>query len=242
VSEDRDYESEAVEQGWNADFDGPNKTDAKTFVERGEQIAGILKSKNKKLEDRLHKLEAANAQFGEYHKQTIETQKKKTAEKIETLEEELAQAITDGDGQAYNLRRKQIDSLKSEPQGPADQNAYAQMAQEWVSENKWYSDNPKLATFADGLSERVAGSGFSGQAYFSELTRQVKDAFPEEFKNPAKTAAQAVETGGKVSTTNSKAKTFDNLDDDAKAACDQFVDAGIFKSREDYVKVYEWEQ
>ncbi|RLC55297.1 MAG: hypothetical protein DRI30_07825, partial [Chloroflexi bacterium] len=71
MSEERDYEAEAVEQGWNADFDGPNKTDAKTFVERGEQIAGILKSKNKKLEDRLHKLEAANVQFGEYHKQTL---------------------------------------------------------------------------------------------------------------------------------------------------------------------------
>jgi len=240
VSEERDYEAEAVEQGWNADFDGPNKTDAKTFVERGEQIAGILKSKNKKLEDRVHKLEAANVQFGEYHKQTLETQKKKTAEQVEELEEQLAQAITDGDGQAYTLHRKQIQSLKAEPV-TSDLNVYAQMAQEWVSENKWYTDNPKLATFADGLSERVAGSGFSGQAYFSELTRQVMEAFPEEFKNPAKSAAQAVETGGSVSTGNSKAKTYDNLPDEDKAACDDFVSQG-FMTREDYVKVYEWEQ
>ena len=240
MSEERDYEAEAVEQGWNADFDGPNKTDAKTFVERGEQIAGILKSKNKKLEDRLHKLEAANVQFGEYHKQTLETQKKKTAEQVEALEEQLAQAITDGDGQAYNLHRKQIDNLKAEPV-TTDQNAYAQMAQDWVSENKWYNENPKLATFADGLSERVAGSGFSGQAYFSELTRQVKEAFPEDFANPKKTAANAVEPGGQVSTGNSKAKTYDNLPDDAKIACNDFVTTG-FMTQEDYVKQYEWEQ
>ncbi|GAF67584.1 unnamed protein product, partial [marine sediment metagenome] len=79
---ERDYEAEASEQGWNKDFDGPNKTDAKTFVERGEQIAGILKSKNTKLEDRLHRLEQSNKQFGEYHKKTLESQVRKTAETI----------------------------------------------------------------------------------------------------------------------------------------------------------------
>jgi hypothetical protein len=232
VSDERNYEAEAKEQGWNPDYDGPNKTDAKTFVERGEQIAGILKSKNKKLEDRLNRLEAANAKFGEFHKQTVAEQKERSAAKIAELEEKLAQSITEGDGQTYTQVSREIDSLKSQPMGEApDQQAYAQMAEAWVADNPWYNENPKLATFADGLSERVAGSGFSGKAYFSELTRRVKEAFPDEFKNPNKETAQAVESGGKVSTSDSKAKTFDNLPDDAKIACDQFVDGGIFKSR-----------
>ena len=47
--EERNYEEEATEQGWNPDYDGPNKTDAKTFVEKGEKIAGIANARNKNL-------------------------------------------------------------------------------------------------------------------------------------------------------------------------------------------------
>ena len=99
--EERDYEAEATEQGWNPDFDGPNKTDAKTFVEKGEKIAGIANKRVKTLEDRIHRLEDSNKQFGEYHKQTLEQQRKESEKQIHTLQAEVAQAVTDGDGQAY---------------------------------------------------------------------------------------------------------------------------------------------
>ena len=40
-TDSRDYVAEATAQGWKEDFEGPNKTDAKTFVEKGEQIAAL---------------------------------------------------------------------------------------------------------------------------------------------------------------------------------------------------------
>ena len=71
--ENRNYEAEAKAQGWNPDYEGENKVDAKLFVEKGEKIAGILKSKNTRLEDRIQILEssnqamlAANKDFGAY--------------------------------------------------------------------------------------------------------------------------------------------------------------------------------
>jgi hypothetical protein len=242
VSEERDFEAEAIEQGWNPNFEGPNKTDAKTFVERGEQIAGILKSKNAKLETRINNLEESNRKFGEYHKKTLEKEQKRNAEAIQELEGQLAQAITDGDGQAYTRYNREIDNLKSEQVMPTDDaQAWNQLTQQWVGENPWYTQNPKLAAYADGISDQLRASGYSGQAYFSELTRNVHETFPEEFKNPNKAKANAVDAGGEKGSGNSKAQSYDNLDAEGKRACDDFVKQG-FMTREDYVKQYDWDE
>jgi DNA repair ATPase RecN len=246
VNEERNYEAEASEQGWTPkdDWKGPEEkwTDAKTFVERGEKIAGILKSKVDRLEHRVENLTEANKKFGEYHKQTLESQRKKNAERISELEGQLAQSITDGDGQAYTKTQREIDSLKSEDVGPVDDaQAWNQMAQSWATENPWYASNRKLARYADGISDEIRAEGYNGQAYFAELSRRVQEDFPEEFENPNKSKASGVEEPGQLSTADSKVKTYENLPTDAKAACNDFVKEG-FMTREDFIKQYEWDE
>ena len=241
--EERNYETEAVEQGWNPDFDGPNKVDAQTFVERGEKIAGILKSRLDKQEAKIAQLEESNHKFGEYHKQTLEQQKKKTEATITELQSRLAQAITDGDGQTFTQTQNQINSLQAQqmPTGSDGESQWNTLSHQWAVDNPWYGENQKLATFADGLYDRITSSGFAGPAFFSELTRRVKEAFPEDFKNPNRSNANAVEDGGERGKTNSKKHSYDNLDATAKRACDEFEKQG-FMTREDYVKNYEWEE
>jgi len=242
---DRDYEKEASEQGWTPkeDWKGDEAkwTDAKTFVERGEKIAGILKSKVERLEGKVENLTESNRKFGEYHKQTIEAQRKSNVTRITALEAELAQAVTDGDGGAYTRANAEINDLKTElpPDGGPDQAAQAWnvMAGQWVSENQWYNTNPTLATFADGLQERIMAEGYNGRAYFSELTRRVKEAFPDEFKNPRRDGESNVEAGGQISTGDSQAQTYENMDAEAKKACDGFVKDG-FVTRKQYVAEY----
>lgn len=237
----RDYEAEASEQGWNPDYDGPNKTDAKTFVEKGEKIAGIANSRVKKLEVQVQNLEQSNKKFGEYHKKTLEAEQKKNAQKIQDLEGQLSQAITDGDGQAYTRYSREIDGLKAEQAMPTDDaQMWDQMSHAWVAENQWYVQNPKLAAYADGISDQLRNNGYNGQAYFQELTRMVHETFPEEFKNPNKSKANAVDSAGEKGKGSSKAKTYDSLPDDAKKACDDFVSQG-FMTKEDYVNQFEFE-
>jgi len=246
VTEERNYEAEASEQGWTPkeNWKGPEEkwTDAQTFVERGEQIAGILKSKNAKLETRIHNLEDSNKKFGEYHKKTLETEQRKNAERIGELEGQLEQAITDGDGQAFTRYNKELDGLKAEQQVPTDDaQAWNQLSQRWVGENEWYTKNSKLAAYADGISDQLRANGYTGQAYFSELTRNVHETFPEEFKNPNKSKANAVDDGGQKGSNDSKAHTFENLPADAQRAFEGFnADFGLKK--EDYLKNYEWEE
>jgi len=235
MDEVRDYENEAMQQGWvgKADWKGdPDKhVDAKVFVERGEKIAGIMKS-------RIERLEASNRQFGEYHKKTLEQEQKRNAERVADLEGKLAQAITDGDGQAYTQIQREVNSLRSDPV-PDDVREWGRISQEWANENGWYADNPKLQTYADGLAQQIDNEGFTGKARFDEITRRVKSTFPDEFTNPNKSKASAVEDSGKPAS-DSKAQSYDNLPPASKAACDDFVKQG-FMTREDYVKTYEWE-
>ena len=243
---ERNYEAEAVEQGWTPkeDWKGAEDkwTDAQTFVERGEKIAGILKSRLDKQDHEISNLKDANKKFGEYHKKTLEAQQKKDADKIQELKTQIAQAVTDGDGQAYTKLSNDIEDLKANQTVPTDDaQAWAQLSQGWVSDNPWYTENRKLARYADGISDEIRGEGYNGQAYFSELTRRVHEDFPEEFKNPNKAKANVAETdAGQRSTTNSKAKTYENLDSEAKRACDDFVAQG-FMTRDQYVAQYEFE-
>jgi hypothetical protein len=107
--------------------------------------------------------------------------------------------------------------------------------------NEWYQTNEKLATYADGVAEQVINSGYTGPAYYTELTRRVKDAFPEEFQNKRQAQANTVESGGELETQGSEVPhTWENLPADAKKACDDFVKGG-FTTREDYLANYEWD-
>ncbi len=240
---ERDYVAEATAQGWKPkdQFKGPEGkfTDAQTFVEKGEKISGILKSKVERLEADVSSLRNANKEFGEYQKQLRENDRKKAERRIAELEAERATAITDGDGQRYNqvdseIQRERVNLQQPEPNGEV------QIEAAWAASNSWYGRDQNLTAFADGVSGIVEAEGYNGQARLDEIARRTKDAFPDSFTNPNRESSNGVEQGGEIETGNEKAHTYENLPDDAKAACDRFVSSGI-QSKEDYVKTYEWE-
>ena len=247
MAEERNYEEEAKAQGWKpeAEFNGdPEKwTDAKTFVEKGEKIAGILKSRVERLEDRLENAERANREFGKYTKKQLEREKAKSQERIAELEARLAKAVTDGDGQAFTQLNNEINAERQNVPRDTDPNIEQQrVSEDWLKANPWYNTDADLQIYADGLAERVAGEGYQGRAYFNEITERVKARFPEKFENPNRKRANGVEDAGEIETKDSKqARTYENLPADAKAACDDFVSQG-FISKEDYVKSYEWDE
>ena len=243
MDEERNYEEEARAQGWRPqeEYSGdPERwTDAKTFVEKGEKIAGILKSRVEKLETRLEEAERANREFGQYTKAQLAKERQKSADKIAQLEAQLAQAITDGDGQAFTKLNNEISQERS--RAPFEQNVdAAALASEWLKNNPWYNADTDLQIYADGLAERVANEGYQGKAYYKEITDRVRARFPEKFENPNKKRANGVESAGEIETQDSRPHTYANLPPDAKSACDMFVKQGLM-TKEEYVKAYEWE-
>jgi hypothetical protein len=240
MSDERDFESEALKDGWNPDFDGPGKKDAETFVKDGEKISGMLKAKIGRLEDRVDSLTNTNAEFKQYTDKQRSKDKAKNDQLIVELEKAKAQAITDGDGLAAVQADREISNLQDvEPDSPDE--AMKVMSQHWVVENPWYASNQKLGRFADGIADQIINQGYTGQAYFNELTRQVKETFPEEFENTNRSKAGSVETGGNQEVSDSKAHTWANLPAEAKAAAKRF-ESDMGMDRKDYVASYEWEE
>lgn len=245
MSEERNYEQEARQEGWRPQEEwkgDPDKwVDAETFVERGEKISGILKSKVERLEQRLERAERANQKFGEYHKKTIERERQQAEQTIAALEKKIEQAISEGDGQAYTQYSRQVNDLKTNlPKGDDFNDGFSELAQSWLSDNQWYNNDPTLATFADGAADRLRAQGFTGKAYFDELTRLVKSSFPEKFENPNRKRESNVDTGEPPEEAPVKKKSYKALPADAKKACDEFVAQG-FMTREQYVEQYDWE-
>jgi hypothetical protein len=114
------------------------------------------------------------------------------------------------------------------------------LTEQWLADNRWYVEDDKLGTFADGAAEKVRAQGFSGKAYYDELTRIVKATFPEKFENPNRQRENAV-GGGEPTSSSGNKKTYKNLPKEAKDACDMFVEQGIM-TREAYVESYEFDE
>jgi len=249
MNEERDYESEAKEQGWSPDKDGLPEgkwVDAKTFVEKGERIAGIMKSRLDRQDTQIRQLQQSNKEFGEYQGALLAKEKSRNAELLAKLETQRAQAINDGDGAAFTNIDREIQQTREDLRAPEPQsnggNQLDPLQQAFLLNNDWYQTNEKLATYADGVAEQVINGGYTGPAYYTELTRRVKDAFPEEFQNKRQTQSTSVESGGELETKGSEVeRSFDNLPADAKKACDEFVKGG-FTTREDYVANYEFDE
>lgn len=250
MNDERDYVAEATEQGWSEDKDSLPEgkwVDAKTFVEKGERIAGIMKSRLDRQDSEIRQLKDSNKQFGEYQNALLAKEKSRNAELLAQLETQRAQAINDGDGAAFTNLDRQINQTREElsapdPRGNGEQQIDA-IGQAWLMNNDWYQSNRKLQIHADAISDELVNAGYVGgsPAYYKELTRVVREDYPEEFQNKRQAQANTVEAGGEIETKGSEVPhTYENLDAESKKACDEFVKGG-FTTREEYVENYEWD-
>jgi hypothetical protein len=226
TNENRDWEAEARDQGWKplGEFKGPESkwTDPRTFVEKGEKITGIMKSRLDRQEQEIARLRNSNKEFGEYQKQLREKEKQALESRISELEAARAAAITEGDGTAFT-RLDRTDPTEVQ----------------WAQDNPWYQRDPQLTAFADGVSYQVEMEGYTGPARLAEIARRTRETFPDKFENPNRSGANGVDEGGELETEDSEARTYENLPPDAKAACDRFVADGL-TTKEDYVETFEW--
>lgn len=233
-------EAQAKEQGWNPDYEGPNKTDAKTFVEKGEKIAGILKSRVDRQEREIQKLQQNNRDFAEYTKGQQDKLKTENEGLLSQLEEKRSAAINDSDGAEFTRLDREIDRVREDLQPDTNGQQHNPEADAWLVGNGWYNEDTDLQAYADGISGRLVQEGYSGTAYWQELTRRTREANPQKFENPNRERSNSVEAGNTPSPKNSKERTFDNLPPDAQAACQRYEADGLI-TKEDYVKNYEWE-
>lgn len=224
-------EQQAMEQGWvpQDEWEGDPEQwrPAKEFLDRGELF--------KKIEDQnrtIKEFKRALDDLKGHHAKTRETE---YARAIQALKAQKIAALEEGDAAAVVKLDDQIDLVKDE-QSKLKQAAIEQPQEQlnpeftnWVDKNKWYETSQPMRAYADALGRDLAYKGMSPSEVLKEVERQVRDEFPQKFRNANRDKPGAVE-----GSTNKGAKGGNDvaLSDDERRVMQRFVRTGVMTEKE----------
>lgn len=240
-----EIEAEARKMGWTPqdEFKGdPAKwRPADEFVERGRNMLPILRKTVEKQQNELAELKKSIKEFAEYHSKT---EQRAYAKAYGDLKAQQMEAVAAGNTEAFKQIDQKIEELHEEvsskkpitvpkDDNPADDPVYM----EWASRNKWVDTDPELSAYAEGQGLYLNKSrGLRGLDLLEEVTRAVKQKFPEKFSNPRRNSAPSVEGATPVAK-KGNGKTYADMPKEDRETCDRMVKRyGI--SKDEFVKTY----
>lgn len=222
---------QASEMGWKPkeEYDGdPSKwVSAEIYVARAPLFEKI-ESQSKQIKDTQKALQELKA-----HQTKIAAAEYKRA--LETLKAQRRAALQEGDLEAAEEFRDQMDDLKQQQVKPEEEIPPA--FHEWKSQNSWYDSDEDMRDFAD-----IKGAKFAKdfpndpEKVLEKVSEAVKKAFPDKFKkpvNPNREKAPSVE-GDSAPVGTATGKGFKLTEDEERVAA-RFERQGIM-SRADYIK------
>lgn len=239
----RDYEAEARKLGWlpKDEFKGDDArwTDAETFVKRGEEMLPLVKAQNKKLREELDDLKRQVRKASEYFSKA---EQRGYEQALADIERRHAQAVEEGDTAAANKAardlvklEKEFDQSKADAAPVIDPAEVQKTLNDWMDKNDWYVLDDAKRRYADMQAERMGeAKDWPGglPAWLGELEKRVDAKFTERRApvNAAPGQRAPVKAG----------KSYADLPPEAKKLCDKWVAQGVIKSRDDYVKNFDW--
>jgi hypothetical protein len=243
-SQDRDYETEARDQGWRPKEEWTGKPDnwkdAKTWVEFGDtnkRLSTIEQRIEKEVSDRVGKMEKM------FSAQAARLQATHDRE-MASLKAERKAAIKDGDVALVERYDAEIDKRENQAPLTDDPKAERDKAEKaFADANPWYGPNRKMTAFAKGYSQDLASGNpdMSMADNIKAVLTAVHEEFPEYFdKKPAANGHAAVDGGSDSpgGPAPKKDSLFAKLPPEAKAQCAKDVKAGIYPNNEEWAKAF----
>ncbi len=251
----------ATDLGYDADRyaqDDPKWKSPEEFLDFGERLNPILRENNKRLEaqlkardEQIARIQVEVTKFAKVHE---ETAKAAYAKALVELKAEKAQALEQGNyEEVVEIDEKIADTRAAEKAPQVQQQKVNEVPTEiqetyqaWEKENKWLSD-AELNAYAKAEGEILVAGGFDAtgnnfKPFLDKVAERVKERHPEKFENDNRRNASMVDGGGDGVSSGGAAKkhTYASLPKEAKEACDFLISTGTFKSKEDYLKNYQW--
>ena len=238
--------------------------DAETFEKRGKEINPILRANNDRLKKELEvtrekhdkeiaELRAATEEFKSFQKDSYERKQKQLQDELLSLKDQRKEAIREGDADLVVELEDRIEEVKDErskkqEKGPepvvnvqAEPVKYDPSLTEWIDGNKWFGNDIEATEIVNGLGTSIRRQfpNLQGKEFLEKLDERIESVLPQLRGNPNQERASVDSSTTRGSSTTKK-KGYDNLPADAKAACDKFVKQGLFKSKQEYVDLYDW--
>ncbi len=257
-------EKDARVFGWvpKEEFRGSEESwvDAETFVKRGKEINPILRANNERLKKEMElerqkhskelaEIRAAAEEFKNFQKEAYERKQAEARLELETLKQQRKEAMREGDADRVVELEDRIEEVKEEQAKkpvaaeapPVPETQVDPALSEWIETNKWFGNDIEATEIANGVGAAVRKQfpNLVGKDFLAKLDERLQERLPEKYENPNQ-ARSPVDSSSGRGAPSTKKKSYDNLPSEAKAACDKFVKQGLFKSKQEYVDLYDW--
>ena len=243
--EPTESEAKARRQGWRPkdEYRGPDEkwVDADAFLKRSDEELPVMRERLKKQDRDLADLKGTVAKFAEHH---AKVEKIAYERALNEVKKQRREALAIGDADGFEAAEERLQELKEVKPAATQKEAAKEISpdvQTWVQANPWFQTEPRLAKYAETVCGELQNEDPTRDLsdILKEVAKEVKTRFPEKFANAKRSAPPAVEGTGSVAA-GKGAKSYANLPAEAKAACDKFLKQGLIKSKDDYLKYYDW--
>ena len=243
--EPTESEAKARRQGWRPkdEYRGPDEkwVDAESFLKRSDEELPVMRERLKKQDRDLADLKGTVAKFAEHH---AKVEKIAYERALNEVKKQRREALAIGDADGFEQAEERLAELKEVKPAATQKEAAKEISpdvQTWVQANPWFQTEPRLAKYAETVCGELQNEDPTRDLsdILKEVAKEVKTRFPEKFANAKRSAPPAVE-GASTVAAGKGSKSYANLPAEAKAACDKFLKQGLIKSKEDYLKYYDW--
>jgi len=251
---DPKIEERAKLQGWVPldGFKGDKERwiSADEFVKRADTVMPILKSQNKKLEDKLLNLSKELQEQKDLSKKMIKIHGKYTEDayndRINTIRRLKSDAVELGDVDKYKQLEAEESKIPIPEKIEIDESPIQAIdpgVLKWQEENAhWYGNDKDLTEYTDIIAEKMGKSGhnFTPYQFCEEVKKRVKTMFPEKFNGAGNISSGVDEPGTRGSDTmqSKKGKTWNDLPKDAKEQCSSLMGTIQGYTKEKYLRDY----
>jgi len=246
-----DYTAEASKMGWKPveEFKGdPAKhIDAQTFYERGQVVLPILQKQNKVLMDKIAGMERDMKRSAEFFSKAEE---RAYTRALSDIQARMDEAVESGDTKGARAAMEDLTKLEKpgKPEVSGSESDRAEEFADWAKANLWYASNDVMRVYAEAQAEKLAKTkgGVLERSDLDAVADAVKakfeDVYPDAFggKKTETSRRSLVDGGGTATRAPRGGKSFSDLPPEAQRMCDKWVSNGTIKTREDYVKNYQW--
>jgi hypothetical protein len=218
--------------------------DAEKYVERAENLMPILKSQLGKYEGEISTLKATVASQTKTTEQILKmnekTQQIAYDMAVKDVTEKQAKFVEDGNVDEWRRLEGEKDKIQRPEPIKAEIVQENPLFDQWRTGNEWYKKDKDMTDYAD-FSARMLKESNPDMPYsqvLTEVDKKIKNTFPQKFENPNREKPSVVDSGTTREIAPKKGDTYNDLPADAKTVCNQNVDQGLYKSKEDWVKSY----
>lgn len=241
-------EAEASKMGWKpeADWDGePDRwVPAGEFVEMKERQLKradvAAQNEIRSLRSEISEMKRTFEQFGEYHSKTEQRAYQRAMKQIQT---DMDKAVADGDTETYGrLKAEAVEVSKSaadipQPTKRADNPDQDPDFLAFVKENEWYVKDVRMRNRANNLAQDVAAvTGTTGAEFYDEISKVIREEFPEKFERK-NGRMPAVEGAGSSVSRKAAKKTWENIPAKDREQIEPYIKDKLL-TKEQYVKEY----